>query len=326
MLNRKKTIDFVLARDMDGLIEYADKNVELAPICIPSYKFRKGAKLVRDNPFSSKVYVFVYEDDYEASGYDKYDGYKGDMEIVKISKEDFERAGLVWRGLSPKRIYIQRYMRKLGIGKFFMLDDDINTRIAYSYQQRDNACKSCKMKNSTLEVALKIAQLVGEEHPEYKQIGFPFNQLKSQFFSFETDIVDQAVSQVMYFNEMPEGIEFVNRLQISEDYEFFFECKRHGVKCGVVPYITVFYGFGNTTCNNEVLPLHDYVLNPGYIDLKVTCHGLLRSTISYIRANRDHPKKVDEKLMELCKAEDVEAVKAYVPHLKSRRKMPQKKK
>lgn len=321
-----KTIDFIKDRKMDELFSYAEQNIKLNPICIPSFKFRKGAKLVRDNPFlDTKVYVFVYEDDYYASGYDSYKGYKGDIEFVKISKQDFEDNGLIWRGLAPKRVFIQRYMRKLGIKKFFMLDDDINTRVSYSSSQRANKCKSCNMKNSTLETALKIAQMVGEEHPEYKQIGFPFTQLKSQFYNFQKDISEQAVSQVMYFNDVPEGIEFENRLQISEDYDFFFTCKEHGLKTGVVPYVTIFFGFNNTTCNNEVLPLHDYVDHPGYIDLKVNINNLLRSTINYTRAKNNHPKEVDEKLMELCKAEDVEAVKAYVPHLKSRRKMPEKK-
>ena len=323
--HRPTTWDFIHARNMDGLFEYVEKNVELAPVCIPSYKFRKEAKLVRNNPFSSKVYVFVYEDDFVESGYDKYDGYKGDIEFVKISKKDFEDNGFTWRGIAPKRAFIQRYMRKLGIKKYFMIDDDISTRISYSYKKRDNACGSCQMKNSTLENAMKIAQMVGEEHPEYKQIGFPFTQLTSQFFDFQKDIEEKCICGVMYFNDMPEGIEFKNTFTSSEDYDFFFTCRENGVKCGSVPYITVFFGFGNTsTHNNETIPLNDYIAHPGFIDLKVTIHDLLRSTINYVRIKHNHPKPVDEKLMELCKAGDVAAVKAYVPHLKSRRKMPTK--
>ena len=320
-----KTIDFIENENIEGLIDYAEKNIELNPICIPSYKFRKEAKLVRDNPFSSKVYVFVYEDDYTESGYDSYDGYKGNIEIVKISKKDFEENGLTWRGLAPKRVFIQRYMKKLGIKKYFMIDDDISTRIAYSYKKRNNKCGSCQMKNSTLENALKIAQMLGEEHPEYKQIGFPFTQLTSQFFDFKKDIEDRCVSGVMYFNDVPDGIEFKNQLKISEDYNFFFTCRENGIKTGSVPYITIFFGFGNTsTCNNEQIPLNDYIAHPGFIDLKVNIYNVLRSTINYVRVKNNHPKPVDEKLLEMCKNGDIEGVKAYVPHLKSRRKMPQK--
>lgn len=307
--------EYVKSQKIKELFALVEEKVELAPICVPSYKFRKEARILRSKEKFScqKVYVFVYEDDYVESGYDRYENFQENVEFVKISKKDFEENGLFWRGIAPKRAYIQRYMRKLGISKYFMVDDDISTTATFSASQRNNACKSCYMEKVSLDNVLKLAQFVGENNPEYKVIGFPFTAMKAQFFSFKELLVEQATNCVVFFNDLPEGIEYRDNVKLSEDYDFFFTCKKNGVKVGVIPFVAIDFNFENSVCgHNSVRPLADYVEHPDYIDLKVTSKGILGSKINYVRLRHQHPKEIDQKLMEFCRNENVEAAKEYL--------------
>jgi hypothetical protein len=86
------------------------------PLAIPSYKNRKTCILRTPEALpDTDVYVFVYDDDFVNSGYDKL-AVPPNVKFVKIYES--------WRGLAPKRQFIQRYMEKF-TDRFFMVDDDM---------------------------------------------------------------------------------------------------------------------------------------------------------------------------------------------------------
>ena len=96
------------------------------PVCVPSYKFRDEAWLVHNlDKLDTTVYLFVYEDDYVTSGYNEFQ-WSNNVTIVKIKEQDFKDLNIRWRGIQPKRRYMQLYMNKLGIHNYFMIDDDLH--------------------------------------------------------------------------------------------------------------------------------------------------------------------------------------------------------
>lgn len=90
------------------------------PIVIPSYKNRKGCIVQELNKLSDNdIYVFVYENDYTESGYDKYDN-QPNVHFIKIP------SNVGWRCLQRKRYFIQKYFEtKPDIHDYIMVDDDI---------------------------------------------------------------------------------------------------------------------------------------------------------------------------------------------------------
>lgn len=90
---------------------------EIYPICIPTYK--RG-----DKPFSIdlvgqypelKIFVFGYKDDIEENYQNVMAKYPN---ITFVKCEGF-------RGVIPKRNFINEYMDKIGFDQFFVMDDDI---------------------------------------------------------------------------------------------------------------------------------------------------------------------------------------------------------
>ena len=108
--------------DVESIIERAKREVELYPIIVPSYKNRYSAMYDYFEKNKIKFLVFVYEDDFTASGYDKYEFKYGT--IVRITPEDFAQYGLKGKLLGKKRFYIQKYAEAYGIDKYFTIDDD----------------------------------------------------------------------------------------------------------------------------------------------------------------------------------------------------------
>ena len=100
--------------------DFKDLKMELYPVCIPTYKNRKIAKLLDQvNDIEGPVYIFKYaDDDYSNRDFGK------NVTVVNITEEDFRQLGLEWRGITPKRHFIQHYMLAKGIDYYFMIDDD----------------------------------------------------------------------------------------------------------------------------------------------------------------------------------------------------------
>lgn len=99
------------------------------PICIPSYKNRKNNIIQKLSVLKDmEVYLFLYEDDYVISGYDKLKlEEKPNVHIIllKVTGElNIEKQSVPWKSLRCKRAFIQRYMENVS-DYYFMSDDDI---------------------------------------------------------------------------------------------------------------------------------------------------------------------------------------------------------
>ena len=91
----------------------------VCPIVIPSYKLRSNSWIRKLNEISDNdIYVFVYDDDFVESGYDK----------LKVNDNvHFVKIHATWRDLPKKRYFIQKYMLNLKDVKYYiMIDDDID--------------------------------------------------------------------------------------------------------------------------------------------------------------------------------------------------------
>ena len=121
-----------------------------SPVCIPSYKLRKNCLPYKLETFKDlPVFLFIYENDYSVSGYDKLN-LTPNTTIVKLTVDenttdvDVDKLTLPKRSIRIKRRFIQKYMERLNYTRYFMLDDDLshtgkitdidplNTRKSYS--------------------------------------------------------------------------------------------------------------------------------------------------------------------------------------------------
>ena len=122
MDNRQFIEQCIHDHSIHKIIERAKEEVELYPVIVPSYKNRYHFMYDYFEENSIPFMVFVYEDDFTASGYDKYQFKHG--EIVRITPEDFAYYGIEGKLLGKKRFYIEQYAKIHGISKYFMIDDD----------------------------------------------------------------------------------------------------------------------------------------------------------------------------------------------------------
>lgn len=122
----KKSDAFEFIRQYDLNKENMKVNI---PICIPSYKNRKGniiqkLDVLKDMP----IYLFLYEDDYEVSGYSNLNlEDKPNVHIIKLKVGptlDISKNQVPWKSLRVKRAFIQRYMEDKA-DMYFMSDDDV---------------------------------------------------------------------------------------------------------------------------------------------------------------------------------------------------------
>ena len=122
MDNKKFIEQYIHNHDIQKIIERAREKVKLYPIIVPSYKNRYHFMYDYFEKNKISFLVFVYEDDFTVSGYDKYQFQYG--QFVKITPEDFAHYGMQGKLLGKKRFYIEHYAKINGISKYFMIDDD----------------------------------------------------------------------------------------------------------------------------------------------------------------------------------------------------------
>ena len=138
-MDRQAEKEFILQCIADGdtspVIEKAKEYItELYPITIVSYKNRYNRMYDYFEKEGIPFIVFVYEDDFTASDYDKYQFKYGTF--YKITEEDFAKYDMYGKGLPKKRFFIQKYMEEHNISKYFMMDDDYDpSRCSFSVKK-----------------------------------------------------------------------------------------------------------------------------------------------------------------------------------------------
>ena len=173
--------------DTSPIIERANELIgALYPVLVVSYKNRSSKMYEYFEKEHIPFLVFVYDDDYTASGYDKYKFFYG--EFVRITKEDFAKYGMTKRGLPRKRFYVQKYMEEHGIPKYFMLDDDYDPAdCGFSIKRDEKTGKSVCIPTSMHNI-LKATQYMFEVYPELG-IACPSHQWSNKSYKFTTPII-----------------------------------------------------------------------------------------------------------------------------------------
>ena len=178
------------------------------PIVIPSYRNRAG-NLVQhlEQVSDNKIYVFVYEDDYE--NYKEYDC-KPNVEFVKLNVE--------WRSIQKKRRYIQDYFaERQDIERYIMIDDDV---------KGGRINNNGKTENIDLKSALATLEELHTNYGSSTVSGTEFNNLA---FAHATKIVKQnPFYQVFLFEnkwviEHPE-CRFRDMENVAEDVVIWYDC------------------------------------------------------------------------------------------------------
>lgn len=173
--------------DTAPIIERAKQLItDLYPVAIVSYKNRSSKMYEYFEQEHIPFYVFVYDDDYTASGYDKYDFSYG--QFVRITKEDFAKYGMFERGIGRKRFYVQKYMEDAGIQKYFMLDDDYDPKNCGFTIKRDETTSKSICIPTTMHNILKATQYMFEAYPELG-IACPSHQWSNKSYKFTTPII-----------------------------------------------------------------------------------------------------------------------------------------
>lgn len=217
-------------KNLKGFVEECSKTDLLYPICIPSYKNRKIAeflKLVLSKEREETFYIFLYEDDYFESKYNEYKIPKN-VNLVIITKEEFKKRNIRWRGIQPKRKFIQQYMNELNIDKYFVVDDDIKEYGVYSGDQRQNKCKSRYVEKIHIFDLLKCIQYVSNLY-NAAMCSASLIDLEVQFFKFKHIVKPWLCCGCILVNGklLKDNSIYYTDDKIHEDHKMFIDCMKN---------------------------------------------------------------------------------------------------
>lgn len=189
-MDRKAEKEFILQCLKNGdtapIIERAKELItEMYPITIVSYKNRYSRMYEYFEKKQVPFTIFVYEDDFTASGYDKYQFQYGTF--YKITEADFDKYNMYGKGLPKKRFFIQKYMEEQGIKKYFMMDDDYRPDVCAQSVKKgsDN-----KLEYTQIEFkdALKTVQYMFEVYSELG-IACPSSEYSIKNYKFKNPVI-----------------------------------------------------------------------------------------------------------------------------------------
>ena len=201
----------------------------ICPIVIPSYKLRSHSWVRKLNEISDNdIYVFVYDDDYIKSGYDKLK-VNDNVHFIKIHE--------TWRSIQKKRYYIQKYMLNLKHIKFYiMIDDDIDIMKLTSTKHGKYAPKV------PIKQALWVLSKVGEkyENSDYIAIVTSRCDMRSVHFMREQKYATEnriASNVFLFYNN---GVYFRDTEKIAEDIIVWFDAHNNNKKWLSLNFLTMY--------------------------------------------------------------------------------------
>lgn len=216
--------------NLKGFIEECSKTKLQYPICIPSYKNRNIAdflKLALSKERDETFYVFVYEDDYIESKYNQYEIPKN-VNFVIITKEEFAKRNIRWRGIQPKRKFIQQYMQEQNIDKYFVIDDDIKEYGIYSGKVKNNKCKYRSLEKIHIFDLLKCIQYVFDLY-NATMCSASLNDLETKFFKFKHIVKTWLCCACVLINGRhlyEHSIVYTDK-NMHEDHKMFIDCMKN---------------------------------------------------------------------------------------------------
>ena len=201
----------------------------ICPIVIPSYKLRSHSWVRKLNEISDNdIYVFVYDDDYVKSGYDKLK-VNNNVHFVKIHE--------TWRSIQKKRYFIQKYMLNLKDVKYYiMIDDDIDIMKLTSTKPGKYAPKV------PIKQALWVLSKVGEkyENSDYIAIVTSRCDMRSVHFMREQKYATEnriASNVFLFYNN---GVYFRDTEKIAEDIIVWFDAFNNNKKWLSLNFLTMY--------------------------------------------------------------------------------------
>lgn len=211
----------------------------VCPIVIPSYKLRSNSWVRKLNEISDNdIYVFVYDDDYVKSGYDKLK-VNDNVHFVKIHE--------TWRDLPKKRYFIQKYMLNLKHIKFYiMIDDDINiTKLTSTIPGKYAPMVPIKQ-------ALWVLSKVGEKYKDSDYIAIVTSRcdMRSVHFMREQKYATEnriASNVFLFYNN---GIYFRDTEKIAEDIIVWFDAYNNNKKWLSLNFLTMYDSNAGTEKNS----------------------------------------------------------------------------
>lgn len=210
---------------------------EIYPICIPTYK--RG-----DKPFSIdlvgqcpelKIFVFGYKDDIEENYQNVIAKYPN---ITFVKCEGF-------RGVIPKRNFINEYMDKIGFDQFFVMDDDITGLFftKHGTLKDGTGYKADKQQLTGLEFFRMWTWIIQNKAEKNMAICGLINEASSWCQDLRTmpDIINIAGAvQVTYLNGKllkENGIKY-DENSGWEDYDICMQALYHGLLSSQIRYLT----------------------------------------------------------------------------------------
>ena len=201
----------------------------VCPIVIPSYKLRSHSWVNKLNEISDNdIYVFVYDDDFVKSGYDKLK-VNDNVHFVKIHAN--------WRSIQKKRYFIQKYMLNLKDVKYYiMIDDDIDIMKLTSTKPGKYAPMV------PIKQALWVLSKVGEkyENSDYIAIVTSRCDMRSVHFMREQKYATEnriASNVFLFYNN---GIYFRDTEKIAEDIIVWFDAFNNNKKWLSLNFLTMY--------------------------------------------------------------------------------------
>ncbi len=213
-------------------LEYYNNWNNESPVCsivIPSYKLRSHSWVRKLNEISDNdIYVFVYDDDYVKSGYDKLK-VNNNVHFVKIHAN--------WRSLQKKRYFIQKYMLNLKDVKYYiMIDDDIDIMKLTSTKPGKYAPMV------PIKQALWVLSKAGEKYKDSDYIAIVTSRcdMRSVHFMREQKYATEnriACNVFLFYNN---EIYFRDTEKIAEDIIVWFDAYNNNKKWLSLNFLTMY--------------------------------------------------------------------------------------
>lgn len=294
------------------IIEYC-QDVKLVPVCVPSFNARENAELLHNlDKIPSVVYLFIYEDQVEKY---KFAQYFNNTILVKISKANFDTFGLRWRGIQPKRAYIQQYMAGMEISKYFVIDDDLKIVAQYVDEMRENSA-FWKKKYCSLSDMLKVMQTLAESRKitvlsgRSSDIGFSSTKFKG--------FVNACPAACVYydFSTWPDFVLYSDK-RIHEDTDFYIKCMKASKTVGRIDFMNIQLSTVDSIASaDEQMEIDSYLDCPEFMQLKVNAKNMLLSMPASRRLKKLTPE-IDFELLEFVKSHSIDEIKEFIKTRKS---------
>ncbi|MCQ2975053.1 MAG: hypothetical protein MJ211_09600 [Bacteroidales bacterium] len=230
-----------------------------APICIPTYKNRAEKSktcIIRklDALKDAEIYLFLYEDDYIASGYDKLDLNKPNIHLVFLNVDEnstdvnLEKNTIPGRSVRYKRKFMQMYMEKMNIDLYFMLDDDLDVVGKIS-------CADPNDERQSKQISLYETLAVWEW--QHRQENWCLSTVNNPLGTCNPDkpyVSDQIVIQTYLINGKwfkEHNVYFQSRDDLNNDVIFSIDTLRAGGSPHKINYLATFLVF--TDGNNSLM-------------------------------------------------------------------------